>query len=176
MPEHNSSHNKEKNQPSIEEICLSTWKSVYRFIYFKVQNRQQAENITQETYVKAISHLKNGEINPEKYDGYLKTIAMNVLRDLWRKKKRRGSEMNIELIDPVLGAVEDPNDFIAQRLEIESALAQLNSDQRKVIELRILEGYSVADTAKIMNKKEGAIRVIQYRGLQQLSSLLKKYE
>ncbi|KPD00922.1 hypothetical protein LR69_00703 [Geobacillus sp. BCO2] len=34
----------------IEQLCLSTWKSVYRLIYFKVQNREEAEDITQETW------------------------------------------------------------------------------------------------------------------------------
>ncbi|WP_243120828.1 hypothetical protein [Pelotomaculum sp. FP] len=41
---------------SIEQICLATWEPLYRFIYFKVQNREEAEDITQETYVK--THLR----------------------------------------------------------------------------------------------------------------------
>ena len=52
---------------AIEELCSSTWESVYRFIYFKVQNRQEAEDITQETYVKALSHLRRSNIKIDKY-------------------------------------------------------------------------------------------------------------
>jgi len=43
---------------SIEDICSLTWETVYRFVYYKVQNRQEAEDITQETYVKALSIYK----------------------------------------------------------------------------------------------------------------------
>lgn len=49
----------EKDTDAIEEICSLTWKTVYRFIYFKVQNRQEAEDITQETYVRTLSYLKD---------------------------------------------------------------------------------------------------------------------
>lgn len=55
---------------AIEEICSSTWESVYRFIYFKVQNRQEAEDITQDTYVKALSHFQRSSIKIEQYIGF----------------------------------------------------------------------------------------------------------
>lgn len=72
---------------TIEEICSLTWKAVYRFIYFKVQNRQEAEDITQEAYVKALSYLKRNNVEVEKHISFLKTTALNILRDRWRKKK-----------------------------------------------------------------------------------------
>ncbi|WP_188454844.1 RNA polymerase sigma factor [Virgibacillus oceani] len=158
--------------PSIEEICNATWESIYRFIYFKVQNREEAEDITQETYIKAISHLQSGKVNPNKYIGFLKTVALNVMRDLWRKKKRRGTSVNIDLIDQTDTAAEDPAETSAQRHLIESALNKLNKEQRTVIELRILKGYSVAETAKLMNKKDVAIRVMQHRALRLLADIL----
>jgi len=48
---------------SIEDICSLTWETVYRFVYYKVQNRQEAEDITQETYVKALSIYKKRHTN-----------------------------------------------------------------------------------------------------------------
>ncbi len=174
MPEIENSQKAENGDlRSVEEICTATWEPLYRFIYYKVQNREEAEDITQETYVKAMSYLQRGSINPEKYIGFLKTVALNVLRDLWRKNKRRGTNVNIESINPNENAIEDPTKTSAQRILIENALIQLNKEQRTVIELRIIKGFSVADTAKLMNKKEVTIRVMQHRALQILATILK---
>ncbi|WP_099159121.1 RNA polymerase sigma factor [Virgibacillus ndiopensis] len=169
----NSQLGDDDHLPSIEEICNTTWEPIYRFIYYKVQNREEAEDITQETYIKAMSHLQSGKVNPSKYIGFLKTVALNVLRDLWRKKKRRGTAVNIELINQMDDTAEDPAEMSAQRHLIENALSKLNKEQRTVIELRILKGYSVAETARLMNKKEVTIRVMQHRALQMLADILK---
>jgi len=173
MPENNKEKGHDKKLLSIDEICSTTWEPLYRYIYYKVQNREQAEDITQETYVKAISYLQKGKtIQPEKYIGFLKAVALNVLRDLWRKDKRRGKKVNMESINPMESAIEDPAENHTHRILIENALKELNNEQRTVIELRILKGYSVAETAKIMEKKEGTVRVMQHRALQNLSTLL----
>lgn len=165
---------REGDLKSIEEICFATWEPLYRFIYFKVQNREEAEDITQETYVKALSHIQKGSIEPEKYICFLKTIAMNILRDRWRKNKRRGMRVGYEeFLNQENTATEDLSEASIQNELIENALKKLNEEQRMVIELRIIKGYSASETAKLMNKKEGTIRVIQYRALQALAAILK---
>jgi RNA polymerase sigma factor, sigma-70 family len=161
---------------SIEEICSSTWETLYRFIYYKVQNRQEAEDITQETYVKALSFFKKGGFKVDKYISYLKSISLNVLRDKWRKNRHHGASLHFDEIGPEITAVEDPAENSTQRALLQGALCKLNDEQRRVIELRIIQGYSVAETAKIMSKKESNIRVLQYRALQVLSSNLENIE
>ncbi|OPZ91144.1 MAG: ECF RNA polymerase sigma factor SigL [Firmicutes bacterium ADurb.Bin419] len=165
-------HNGDLN--AIEEICSSTWEAVYRFIYYKVQNRQEAEDITQETYVRALTHLQSSTVKIEKYVAFLKTVSLNVLRDKWRKKRRTGANIDLEAINPMEVSVEDTTEASAQRALIENALGSLNEEQRKVIELRIIKGYSTAECAKILSKKEGTIRVLQYRALKTLALILKK--
>jgi RNA polymerase sigma-70 factor, ECF subfamily len=158
----------------LEELCSSSWEHVYRFIYFKVQNREEAEDITQETFVKAISYLRKSNVKIDNYISFLKAISLNVLRDKWRKHKHHGTNINIEEINPEETATHDHTEATMQRTLIKNALELLNEEQRKVIELRILKGYSVADTAVRMNKNEGNIRVLQYRALQNLSKILHK--
>jgi RNA polymerase sigma-70 factor, ECF subfamily len=159
---------------SIEEICSSTWEPLYRYIYYKVQNREEAEDITQETYVKTLSYLQKNSINSDKYIGFLKTVSLNIIRDRWRRGKRQGTSVNIETINPEETAVEDPTEESAQRSLVEDALGKLTEEQSKVVRLRIIEGYSAAETAIIMNKKEVTVRVIQYRALKALSSILEE--
>jgi len=159
---------------AIEEICSLTWEPLYRFIYYRVQNRQEAEDITQEAYVRALSQIKKGGVRIEAYINYLKKISLNILSDKWRKKNRRGTGVNLEAVNPVETSVPDSAEAVEQRLLLEKALSRLNEEQRMVIELRIIKGYSVAETARIMNKKEGTVRVLQYRALHTLASILGK--
>ncbi|HYE11955.1 MAG TPA: sigma-70 family RNA polymerase sigma factor [Patescibacteria group bacterium] len=161
------------DEKSIEEICSSTWEPLYRFIYYKVQNRQEAEDITQETYAKALAHCQKNNIKIDKHIGFLKTVSLNVLRDKWRKSKRQGKVIDIEAINPKEAAVEDSTEACAQKEMLQDALKILKEEHRTVIELRIIKGYSVAETAEIMNKQEGNIRVLQYRALQNLAAILK---
>ncbi len=177
MHKKDKKNNSTKNDSKfIEEICTATWKELYRFIYYKVQNREEAEDITQETYVKALDYIRRENITVDRYSSFLKTISLNIIRDNWRRNKRRGYSMNIDEVDPEVMMTEDFSDSTANRTLIEHALESLNIDQRRVIELRILKGYSASETAKILKRKEGSIRVLQYRALQTLSEILKNSE
>ena len=156
----------------IEAICAQTWKELYRFIYYKVQNREEAQDITQETYVRAIAYLEKNRNQITNYRGYLHTIAINIIRDLWRKKNRFGYSINIEEVDPEKLKEEDFTEHVNEQSMVEAALKKLTPEQQEVITLRIIKGYSAAETAKIMGRKEGTIRVMQYRALRILSDLL----
>lgn len=164
--------NIQSSKEFIEKICAETWKDLYRFIYYKVQNREEAEDITQETYARAISYLNKNEVKILEYSSYLKTISMNIIRDQWRGKKRKGSSVNLDDINPEEAAAEDFSDLVNDRAEIEAALEQLTQEQKMVITLRILEGYSVAETARLMKKKEGTIRVLQFRAIKALAHIM----
>ena len=117
---------------STDEICKETWEPVYRYIYYKVQNRQEAEDITQETYVRTLSYLEKNGIKPEKYLPYLKTVAMNILRDRWRKNVRQGVQASIDYIDPSELSVEDPAEISTERMLITDLLNKLKDEQRTV--------------------------------------------
>ncbi len=163
--------NKQDNREMIERLCADTWRELYRFIYYKVQNREEAEDITQETYVKAISFLNRNDVTILECLKYLKFIAMNVIRDQWRAKKRRSS-INIEDVKPEEISLEDFADSLTEKNRLEEAMNRLTKEQHTVIELRIIKGYTVAETAKLMQKKEGAVRVLQLRGVKALAKLL----
>ena len=158
----------------IRQLCTDTWMELYRFIYVRVQNREEAQDITQETYVKAINHLMNNDLAVYRINSYLKSIALNIIRDGWRQKKRKGASINIDDINDELLASEDFSEYIADKDELEKALEQLTSQQQTVIRLRIIEGLSVEETARLMKKKKTAIRVMQHRALKELERILKR--
>ncbi len=162
----------EDNLKSIEDICEQTWEPLYRYIYYKVQNREEAEDITQETYVKSLSYPKFNKIEFNRYIAFFKTVAMNIIKDRWRQNKIRGSNINIDSISPSEVSMDDISDITNQQLFIKNSLKKLNEKQRKVIELRILKGYSVSETAKLMDLTEGNTRVLQYRALKNLEKIM----
>ena len=173
MPIDRKESSKWQQDLSIEELCESTWKDLYRFIYYRVQNREEAEDITQETYTRAIDYINRTREKITNYSGFLKMISLNIIRDNWRVKQRRGANINIEDVNPEVLSAEDFAGASDDRAVIETTLASLTKEQQTVITLRILKGYSCAETAKIMNKKEGTIRVIQYRAIKRLAQILK---
>lgn len=171
---HKKNGKQEGDYKSIEQICNETWEPIYRYIYFKVQNREEAEDITQETYVRTLSHLKRSGFKPDNYLPYLKTAAMNILRDNWRKKTRQGVQSSIDNIDPAELSAGDPSEARTEQMLIADALKKLKDEQRMVLELRIIKGFSVAETARMMNKNEVTVRVMQHRALNILADLLEE--
>lgn len=165
-----------ENRAFLEKICMEHWKELYRFIYYKVQNREEAEDITQETYVKAIAYLKDNPIQVRDYPSYLKTIAKNVIRDQWRIRYRKGSSIQLEEVNPEELAVEDFADSIAERDRLEEAMKHLTKEQQTVIDLRIIHGYSLSDASKILNKKVGTVKVLQYRAIKALCQILEEQD
>ncbi|MDF2511208.1 MAG: putative sigma factor [Herbinix sp.] len=156
----------------IERLCADTWRELYRFIYYRVQNREEAEDITQETYAKAISYLNKNDVKILEERSYLKAVSLNIIRDQWRSKKRRGDSINLEDVKPEEIAQEDFTGSLSDRDQINEAMRKLTKEQRTVLGLRIIKGYSVKETAKLMQRKEGSVRVLQFRAVKALTELL----
>lgn len=161
------------NIKAIEHICQTTWQPLYCYIYAKVRNREEAEDVTQETYCKTLQNLHERETLPENLLAFMKTIALNIVRDRWRQSMRHGPELSFEEQNPGEVIMMDQEAIITQRLYMEKAMGQLTEEQRTIIELRIIKGYSVAETARLVKKSEAAVRTSQYRALQALSRILK---
>ena len=157
---------------SIAQLCLDTWEPLYRFLYFKVQNREEAEDITQETFVKALAYFQERQSPPGNLAGFLKTVALNIIRDRWRQKKRRGVPVNLDEASLEETGCMDQQSAITRRLQIENALDKLAEEQRTVIDLRIVKGYTVVETARLTGKTEAAVRTAQHRALQALAEIL----
>lgn len=146
--------------------CDQTWPGLYRYIYARVQNREEAEDITQESYVRT---LAKGPFTELPSQAYLRMVALNIIRDRWRQRKSRGTQVGLQ--DALLSSDEDVSQIL-DRTIVEDLLKDLSEEYRRVLQLRIVEGYSRAETAFQMKKSEGAVRGLQYRAVQKLRSLL----
>lgn len=174
---------KEQQQPweaeNLRQWCAETWPEVYRYSYSRVRNQEEAEDITQETYTRVLANCCLGEQQSSALSlnwefpslNYLKTTALNLIRDRWRRRKTRGIQVQLE--EALL--VEDRELInLFDNTLVEDTLQKLTEEQQTVLRLRIIEGYSRAETARKMAKSEAAVRGLQYRAIQNLRILLRE--
>ncbi len=146
---------------------------IYRFIYFRVEDQQTAEDITSRVFLKAWEHLGRFHIGGTPFLAWLYTIAHNAVIDHYRTRKVTAALDDVRLSDPGHAeAVENGIDFSAEMKSIKTALLTLTDDQRQVLTLKFMGQMSNEEIARHLGKREGAIRALQMRGLKALAKRL----
>lgn len=141
---------------------------IYRFIYARVGNHPDAEDLTAQVFVRAVEQLDT-EREPAQIAAWLYRVAQNATADYWRAFYRLplvGADHvapGWEPVEPGEQPVSDPDDRAASR--VRALLRRLSPAHRRVLELRFLERRSVAETAREMGISNGNARVLQYRAL-----------
>ncbi len=146
---------------------------IYRYCRINVKNEQAAEDISQDTFIRAwIAMPQFSFANGGTFQAFIFRIARNLIIDLSRKKK----EVPLEYAEEVETG-EDLFEDLNRKNEIEGvakAFEKLNEDERQIIILRYFEDLSHTEVAKIVGVKEGALRVRTIRLLKKLKDLIKR--
>ena len=143
------------------DIALDELELVYAFIYARVGNRADAEDLTQQVALKAIPRLRPGS-PASAIRGYLFATARSVLGGFW--STRLGLSESELRDDLALAIPTNPPSEEGVEM-VQQILARLSDNYRRVLELRFLHGYSLKEVAKSMNSTVGAIKVMQLRAL-----------
>lgn len=161
---------------ALNELIEYHWQPIYQFIAFKIGNPQDAQDLAQETFVRAFRALPRYQERNATFRTYLGKIALNLIADYWRKLGR--SPQTVDVTD-YRGLLEDteirPEDQVVKterEREVAEALAQLPEEQRQVVQMRLLSGYSVQETAEKMSKTEAAVKMLQQRALANLRKII----
>ena len=168
--EQTNMYTKKELETKFKEI----WPRIYRFLYYKTQNREEAEELTQETFRRVLPQLEAGKVEWDKMAGYITATARNLLVDTWRSRGRQPSTISLE------GMQEKGWDYPQQATEVEDslmvqqALKQLNEEHRMVLTYRIMEGWPVEEVARKMKRSPGAVRSLQFRAVKALKDTLEK--
>src|SRR5436190_966488 len=152
---------------------------LYKFIFFKVGNREDAEDITSQVFIKAASNLDIEQDERAKV-AWLYQVARTTITDHWRQyyTKPSSSLDQMEEVSPLhlaakpirLGdATEDDTDIAAEK--VRSILALLSENYRRALQLRFLQGCSLTETAAAMQITEANAKVLQHRALQKAAAL-----
>jgi RNA polymerase sigma-70 factor (ECF subfamily) len=143
--------------------------------YLKVLAPELAEDVAAEAWLEVIGQLGTFRGEEAGFRGWLVTIARHKLIDHQRRAARRPERL-LESFDTVgHPAAPDAAEVAAERLSTEDALrliAELPAEVAEMVALRVLIGLDVAEVAKIVGRKPGAVRVAVHRGLRRLAARL----
>lgn len=163
------------DRESLNTLVERYWQPLYRFIYYKVGHTEDAQELTQETLLKAFRALANYKPTNATFKTYLGRIALNLITDFWRKKGRTPPVIDIaEYEQPLIDIAAQPDEAVVQsehQQQMAELIRQLPDEQRQAVELRIMAGLSVREAATIMGKTEAALKMLQQRALKNLRKL-----
>jgi len=163
------------NAEAFGRLYLMHLDAIYRYVYFRVADARDAEDLTEQVFLKAWQALPGYKQRGKPFTSWLYRIAHNTVVDHHR---RRQSAPSLPLSESVEWHTSKDPSALQQIIRAEEmqtlawAISQLSEEQQQVIILRFIEDLSHAEVADIMDKSEGACRVIQHRALTALNQLL----
>lgn len=147
---------------------------VYRFVAYRVTSRALAEDLTSETFVRALRRISTLQWRGRDPGAWLITIARNLVADHYKSSRHRMEITTADLPDgtPADGPERAVLDSLAAT-ELVAAIRKLSAEQRECVTLRFLRCLSVEETATAMGKNAGAVKALQYRAVRTLARLLR---
>ena len=151
--------------------------AVYRYVYYRVRDDAEAEDLTSEVFMRALKAMSRYEPR-QAFLAWLYRIARNAVID---RVRRGGRQVAFEdaLEHPMPEHIVEPDVELLARSDsdaLRSALRKLTPLQQEVIILRFLEGFSTQEVARLVGKREGTVRGIQFRAIGTLRQLIPSRE
>jgi RNA polymerase sigma-70 factor, ECF subfamily len=147
---------------------------VYRYTVARVGNVAEAEDLTEEVFLKMLGAICDFRWRDVPFSSWLFRIAHNHIATHFRRNAQRGgpaAELSDEMVDWRAG----PAAMVEQRItmeEVRRATELLPEAQREVIALRFAVGLSIAETAKTLGKREGNVKALQHKAVAKLQKML----
>jgi RNA polymerase sigma-70 factor, ECF subfamily len=148
--------------------------SVYRFLYYRVGSVALAEDLTSETFFRALRSMSSFRWQGKDFGAWLMTIARNLTTDHFKASRTR-LESTTEDMSPHDSATDGPEVAVLATLTNEALLAALKKlppEQQECLIMRFLQGLSIAETAKVLGRSDGAIKQLQLRAVRNLAKLM----
>ena len=176
------------NRRAFEQIVLFYQKRVFNFAYRMLGNREEAKELAQEVFISVFESIK--DLKEEiKFDAWLTQITLNHCRNRWKYLKRRHYFDSDSLEDPIETengnipkAIYDPSDNPETLYEkkmiqelIQRGLLKLKDDQRELLVLRDLQGFSYEEMGELLGLPEGTIKSKLHRARMDLKAVLENF-
>ncbi len=143
---------------------------IYRFVFFRVNDQDIAEDLTSEIFMKALNAFDRYDVKQSR-SAWLYAIARNHLINYYRDKKET---IDIDKIEFELVG-EDGRDTMEKQSAVETlkrALNKLSGHEQKLVTMKHLEGYTYAEMADVLGKSAGSLKVATHRALIKLKTLI----
>jgi RNA polymerase sigma-70 factor, ECF subfamily len=164
------------DQQALVEIYDLYSPALYRYAVRQLSNPDLAEECVAETFGRLLSALRNNGGPKTNLRAYLYRVAHNWITDQYR---RQIPHQTVDDMDQQADPGSTTSKIVDEQLEREKvrrAIRRLTPDQRQVVTLKFLEGWSNAEIAKSINKPVGAVKSLQHRALQALRQRLTEYD
>lgn len=149
---------------------------IYRFIYYRVGSIGLAEDLTSDTFARALRAIQSFTWQGKDFGAWLTTIARNLIIDHYKSSRAR-LEMVTDTVPEKALAAPGPEQSVLASLTNESLMAAVNNlpdDQRDCVLMRFIQGLSIAETAAALAKTEGAIKQLQLRAIRNLAKTVER--
>lgn len=147
---------------------------IFRYIYYKVGNFTEAQDLTGQTFLKSFENIDSYEMRDVAFSSWLYRIAHNLVVDFFRRESKR-ENVPIEEQPPTPSNRGNPVETVLADLESErlyKAMRKLTHNQREVLVLKFIDNLSNSQVAEIMGISIGAVKSTQKRGLLSLNRIL----
>jgi RNA polymerase sigma-70 factor (ECF subfamily) len=149
-------------------------KIIFRFLYSHLNDRLDAEDLTEEVFLRVWRTLPNFRQQGVPFVAYLYHVARNALIDHHRRSRHTSQDVSIDdgqVATPMSNPAETATNNL-EHLELRKLLIQLRDDYQEVLILRFLSELSPEETAQAMDRSVGAVRVLQHRALAAMRKIL----
>jgi RNA polymerase sigma-70 factor (ECF subfamily) len=169
------------DEKAFSKIYKRFYQQVYRYIYYRTNDRNVAEDLTAETFLKVLENIKTYRKDARSFLSWVIKIAYRLVVDHYRaanKSKRFSSEQLESRID-LKTSFQLVEEDVVNRLDGEvvwQAVRKLTDEQQQVIYLKFGLGLSNREVAEILGKREGAIKSLQIRALESLKRIFNQIE
>jgi RNA polymerase sigma-70 factor, ECF subfamily len=153
------------------ELYERYYMRVYRYVYHRLGNQADAEDVTALVFMKALEALPTYQTRRSSFAPWLFRITRNAVIDHYRRQRKQNP---LEDAEHVAGAVDPMTSALhsEQRTELRSLMKHLSDDQRDVVLMRYVSDLSFSEIASSLSKNEPAIRMLLHRGLRKLKAVL----
>ncbi len=160
------------NQEAFAKLYEQNFDKIYRYLSLKVGSKVEAEDMTQQVFIKALQSISTYKWKDVPFSAWLFRIAHNQVIDYYRKQSRQATTPLYEFM-----AVSDcdPEKSIEDKADVERLLEaskKLTSAQQEVITLRFAGELPIAEVARIMGKTQGAVKALQHSAILALRKIM----
>lgn len=157
---------------SIGAIYDQYFLEVHRYVRYRINDDVAAEDIASDVFVRLLEASQKRQGPETNLRGWLIATASNAVNDHLRRQYRRPTEVLSESLADAGTDVHAEVDLREQNRAVQTAYAQLTTEQQHVLVLRFGQGYSLEETAFYMKKKVNAVKALQFRALASLQRFI----
>jgi RNA polymerase sigma factor (sigma-70 family) len=163
------------DQAAWSELVALHQQGVFRMAYLKLGDRDEAEDVAQETLVRAFRRLNQFEVG-RPLRPWLLAICVNLCRNRWRSLKRRAGALGrwSQRAEPSRG-VQDETDASSEASQLWALIRRLKPQEQDVLYYRFFMELEIEDVAAVMDVESGTVKSRQHRALRRLRGLIQRH-